>query len=255
MSENNDRVPEPAGDVYLFAQPQMLSAADHAGLALSVPSQPFAFAAAARVVPLMVAEFRSAQKHCPIVFTDIDNPLPLAVLGVVEDANLFLDEDLQWQEPGYVPAYLRCHPLTLVRADERLAVVIDRAAASVTSADADDAAALFDGTELTAATQARVDFCTEFQAERDRTREFADTLKRLELLKPQQITQTVDDAEQQLAAYYAIDADRLSALDAATVHQLFRDGWLAAIFAHLYSLDTWSDVLRRRREAVARRAG
>ena len=44
-------------------------------------------------VPLMVSEFRNAQRHCPIIFSDREKPVPLAVLGVLENRNLLIDDD------------------------------------------------------------------------------------------------------------------------------------------------------------------
>ena len=42
-----------------------------------------------------------------------------------------------------------------------------------------------------------------------------------------------------------IDVKKLNELDKETVHELFANGYLGAIFAHLFSLDNWNTLLDR----------
>ena len=53
--------------------------------------------------------------------------MPLAVVGLQDEVNLFVDEGGAWAENTYVPAYLRTHPFALARTGgDRVALVLDR---------------------------------------------------------------------------------------------------------------------------------
>src|SRR6476660_7080861 len=55
-------------------------------------------------IPVTVDEFGLAQRHYPIVFSIGDNPVPIALMGLNEGVNVFLDEDGRPREQGiYIP--------------------------------------------------------------------------------------------------------------------------------------------------------
>ena len=78
------------GRMLLYKQPELLNHQAHGSLGLRRPERPFEFARSARVLPLTLGEIPSAQKHYPVIFSDMDNPVPLAVVGTDEDVNLFV---------------------------------------------------------------------------------------------------------------------------------------------------------------------
>lgn len=234
------------GNMFLYTQPQLLTVEDHGHLGLNMSDQPYDFVRSIRVVPLAAAELSTAQKHYPVIFSDLEKPTPLAVVGVLEDRNLFVDDNGNWDSAAYVPSYLRCYPFAMAsRQDDKYAVVIDRAA-PVISENPDQP--FFDGQALTAPIQARVDFCAQFAAHQPATRAFCDRLVELELLSGQQATFTPEGEgeEQTFASYVAVDFDKLRELDATTVEKLFQNGMLAAIYAHGFSQENWFQLLKRR---------
>ena len=234
------------GRMFLYTQPQLLTVEEHGHLGLNSSSRPYDFVRSIRVVPLAAAELSSAQKNYPIVFSDLKKPALLAVVGVFEDRNLFVDDNGNWDGSAYVPAYIRCHPFALAsRPNDQYAVVIDRAAAVISD---NPEQPFFDGRNLAPPIQAQVDFCAQFSAHRPATQAFCDRLIELDLLSGQQATFTPQgqDKEQTIASYVAVDFDKLQKLDAETVHKLFRDGMLSAIYAHRFSLENWFRLLERR---------
>lgn len=234
------------GRMFLYTQPQLLTVEEHGHLGLNTLSRPYEFARSIRVVPLAAAELSSAQKHYPVVFSDLRKPALLAVVGVFEDRNLFVDDDGKWEASVYVPAYLRCHPFALAsRPNDQYAVVIDRAAPVISE---NPEQPFFDGRDLTPPIQARVDFCAQFTAHRPATQALCDRLVELDLLSGQQATFKPEgqDEEQTIASYVAVDFDKLQKLEAATLEKLFRDGILSAIYAHRFSLENWFRLLERR---------
>ena len=237
------------GSMFLYTQPQLLTVEEHGHLGLNTSGQPYNFARSIRVVPLAAAEIGSAQKYYPVVFSDLKEPALLAVVGVLEDRNLFVDDNGKWDSAAYVPSYLRCHPFALAsRPDDQYAVVIDRAA-PVISENPDQP--FFDGGKLTAPIQARVDFCTQYSAHEPATQAFCDRLAELDLLSGQKATFTPEGEgeEQTIASYVAVDFDRLQKLDTTAVERLFKDGMLSAIYAHRFSLENWFRLLERRQRS------
>lgn len=243
MSETTQENEEPKleGSRFLWSRPEVLSREEHDGLGLSPVEHPFAFSAKTRGIPLTLTEFRTAQAYFPIVFTEGEMTVPLAVVGLQDEVNLFVDENGAWAENTYVPAYLRTHPFALARTGgDRVALVLDRDGAGVSE---NPELPFFDGEKLTDAIQQRVDFCRAYDAETQRTQTFCKRLVELDVLSMQSMRQ--EGAEQDLVRFRAIDAEKFSALGAELIDELFRDGTLASVTAHLFSLDRWGELLRR----------
>lgn len=234
-----------SGSMLLYERPELLTREEHGHLGLRRLAQPFSFARELRAVPLVTTEFRTVQRHGPVVFTNTDKPVPVAVVGILEDLNLFVDDQGQWQVPGYVPAYLRCYPFALAAAAEQYALVFDRTADMVGD---DPDVPFFEGKELSPAIQKRLETCRTYQAERQQTEAFCERLQRLDLLVPQQAVHSVDGEDRLIAQYLAVHRERLMALDKDVLADLFRDGSLAAILAHLFSLDNFSELVRLRQK-------
>ncbi|MGH8165916.1 MAG: SapC family protein [Woeseiaceae bacterium] len=242
------------GRMFLYERPELLSLASHATLGLSPAPRPYGFAESIRIAPLVTAEFASAQKDFPVVFSDGEIPAPVAVLGVVEDVNLYVDENGHWEQRRYVPSYIRCHPICLAEGpNEQHAVVIDRGAATVSDTPAEP---FFDGSKLSASMQSRVDFSSAYAAEKRKTISFCRRLKELDLFVGQQVThrRREQDGEPTVGAYVAVNVEKLGKLDSTTLGSLHADGSLAAIYAHVFSLENWNRLFDRRvkRQAAGR---
>lgn len=234
------------GSMYLYTQPQLLTVEEHGHLGLDTSGRPYDFVRSIRFVPLAAAEIVSAQMNYPIIFSDLEKPTLLAVVGIFEDRNLFVDDKGNWDAASYVPSYLRCYPFALAsRPNDQYAVVIDRDAPMI-SENPDQP--FFEGRELTAPIQARVDFCTQFFTHQTASKAFCERLLELDLLSGQKATFTPEgEAEEQtIASYVAVDFDRLRKLETTIVEKLFQDGMLAAIYAHRFSLENWFRLLARR---------
>jgi len=231
------------GEMYLFERPELLDATKHGHMGLVATEGPFRFAADAWTVPILVSEIATAQKHYPVVFSSIEDPVLLAVLGLEDGPNLFVDAAGNWEPGCYIPAYLRSYPFGFAEAgDDRVAVIIDAAASAVSDTPAEP---FFDNDRLSAATQAKVDLFSRMVAERRKTRDFCRQVVETGLLAGQQAAQTVDGEQRSIAKYVSVDAAGLEALDAERLWDIHRRGLLAAIYAHIFSLDNWNALLDR----------
>ncbi len=235
------------GKLFLYSQPEILTVEDHGHLGINTSKRQYNFLRSIRAVPIAVAELASAQRHYPIVFSDLKRPSLLAVVSLLDNQNLFVDENGEWDKSAYIPGYIRCHPFALAAASgDQYAVVIDRSAA-VVSENAEQP--FFEGNQLSPSIQERVDFCNRFHAERKATKAFCDKMVELNLLSGQQATFNQNDSDevQSSGPYISVDFEKLKEVEAETLRHLQLDGALAAIYAQRFSLENWSRLLERRK--------
>ena len=81
----------PEGEMFLYERPELLTADEHGGLGLSPVERPYDFVKHVKAIPIGVSELASAQKHMPVVFSSLEKPALIGVLGVGE-RNLFVDD-------------------------------------------------------------------------------------------------------------------------------------------------------------------
>lgn len=235
-----------SGKMFLYENPELLTPETHGSMGFKPAERPFDFVKSVRAVPLTMIEFGSAQRQFPIIFSNLEKPVPLAIVGLLDDVNLFVDDDGNWDPMCYVPTYLRCHPFAFAsESGGRLAVVVDRDAASVS--DAPDFPFFVDG-KISEHADALMRLCAQYEGERKRTLDFCDKLRELELLAPLRAEFTPDSGgeAQQLANYVGINTDKLDRLSADAVYELHSKGFLSAIYLQLYSLENWRHLMARR---------
>lgn len=202
-------------ELLFYREPTLLDRAGHAALRYT-PSPDFGFSRDVNSVPLLAVEFFEASRSLPVLFADDaqDRRFPLALLSLANDHNAQLATDGRWTG-GYTPAFVRRYPFALDG----------------------DKNVCFDGDAPSFTLQGVIGFLQEFDAEHARTREFCDALQAKDLFKPFVLQViTADKQTARLGGLSAIDETRLQQLDAATVDEWFRRGWLAWIYAHLHSL-------------------
>ncbi|MEJ2601864.1 MAG: SapC family protein [Gammaproteobacteria bacterium] len=249
MTDDSTKAPEQpvlTGGAFLYRQPELLTRDHHGSLGVTPPEHPFEFVSNVRAIPLTFNEFSTAQRHYPIVFSSLEDPVPLAVVAVLDDRNLFVDEQGEWDPLCYVPSYLRCYPFAFARDDKgRTAMVIDRAAPAVTE---NPRYPFFTDGEISEEITQMIRFCSQFEAERAHTQQLCQRLKDLDLLTTQQATYTPqgESEARPLASYVCVDAGKLTDLDKDTVYEWHRSGELASLYSHLYSLDNWRTLVARR---------
>ena len=209
----------------------------------------FEFTREATAVPLMIGEFMPAIRHNPIVFADAERPIPLAVLGLKQGRNLFLEDDGSWRRDTYVPAYVRRYPFIITEtadANTRL-LSIDAASDRFIASLAEDAAGelLFEsGGGPTQATRAAMEFCQAMHDDHLRTVAFAEVLRGGELLTANRAEISFPDGERYtLDGFRTIDEKAYRALAADKLAELHKAGWLDLVSLHLASQRNWQILL------------
>ncbi|MDB5439166.1 MAG: peptidase [Caulobacteraceae bacterium] len=247
-----------AGGVMFYERPEPLNSEMHANLGLHTMAKPYGFASRAKSLPLSVSEFVESSVNYPIIFSTGDNPMPMAVTGLAEDQNLFVESDDSYVPGAYIPAYIRRFPFVVAEDSEgdRLVVCIERATPML---DETGEIRLFENGAPTAYTQNCIDFCTRFEDDRRRTAAFMAYLKPFDLFRPREITQPVfKDGKPiriPLTTVNAISEERLAALPPETLVEMRDNGALMQIHAHLISQANWDKLIAMRAHREAYGAG
>lgn len=240
--------PAPGGPSTLplfYSRPEALRADRHGELGIDLAPD-YRFAAKTHAVPLNAIEFGIAARHYPIVFAaGTTPPAAVAVLGLRQDRNLFVDADGAWAADTYVPSYVRRYPFILARNDEasEFALCVDRASDKVR---AEGETRFFEGVEPTDAVRKALDFCAAFQRE---TRESEALMRKItehDLFAPNAGRFTLPDGEVlNVNDFSIIDEARVNGLSDEAFLDLRKAGALPVIYAHLWSMRNWADLVRR----------
>ena len=205
--------------------------------------------ASTHAIPVTVDEFGLAQRDYPIVFSVGDTPVPIALMGLNEGVNVFLDADGRALDPSiYIPAYIRRYPFLLARLNpesDELSLCFDSTSGAV--GDFEQGEALFDGDQPSAATNAILQFCEQFETAGQRTSAFVEDLKKSGLLMDGEVAIQPEGYEQPFVyrGFQMVDEDKLRDLRGDELRKMNQNGMLPLIYAHLFSLAQMRDVFAR----------
>ncbi|MEV8521971.1 SapC family protein [Dyella marensis] len=236
-------------EVLFYERPVPLNRTQHKDLRLKgIPS--LRFAAGVHSVPLTGVEFPAAARDLPILFagSSMEEAGPMALLGLRQNENLFIDADGQWAANTYVPAFVRRYPFVLAEKPageegDDFTVFLDEAYEGFGS---DEGERLFqdDGTDSEMLKNA-VNFLGEFQQHVGRTQWFMEQLRKHDLLEPRNIRLEKDGKAINLNGLYVVNEEKLRKLDAKTSHEFLTEGVFGWIYAHLLSLANIDRVAQR----------
>jgi hypothetical protein len=200
-------------------------------------------------VPVTVDEFGLAQRHYPIVFSVGESPIPIALMGLNEGVNVFLDENGTIGEANlYIPAYIRRYPFLLARLrqdSDELSLCFDPSSGAI--GDFEDGQALFEGDQPSEATKGILQFCEQFETAGQRTGVFIEELKTSGLLMEGEVAIQPQGIEQPFIyrGFRMVDEEKLRELRGDELRKLNQNGLLPLIYAHLFSLSQMRDVFAR----------
>jgi hypothetical protein len=238
----------PQPNLPLFYQDLMpLNSRDHgAWRARSMDSAPWL--RGQHAIPLTVEEFPQAQRHFPIIFASGDNPVPLALMGLNEGVNVFVNDEGKVDSPIYLPAYIRRYPFLLAKLTQdtqELSLCFDPTSDMI--GDFSDGEPLFADGEPTQATQNALNFCENFEQAGQRTAAFIDELKKHDLLMEGEVAIQQEGVEQPFLyrGFQMINQEKLRQVRGDVLRTWNQNGMIAMIYAHLFSLDLMRDIFGR----------
>ena len=236
--------PAPANLPLFYKDLVPLSSVDHADFRAR-PLDSAEFLVGQHAIPLTSDEFVSACRFFPIVFSAGDNPVPLALMGLNEGINTFVDDDGKLVNPVYVPAYIRRYPFLLAKLQpnsEELSLCFDPTSGALGKFDEGDM--LFVDGQPSDQTKAVLEFCKNFEEAGQRTGMFMDELKKADLLMDGEVAiqQEGNDKPYVYRGFQMVDENKLRELRGDVLRKLMQNGILGLIFAHLFSLQLMREV-------------
>lgn len=237
--------------MFLFNKPVLLNREQHSHLGISRPERPFGYAEKIRAVPLTLSEIAMASHFYPVIFAESGAPMPLAVVGLLDDQNLFVEENGEWTDGAYVPGYLRRYPFALANDrgsdpnNPRMAMIVDEQYEGVK--EGAELPFFVDG-EPSEAMQQAMAYCQNYERDRVQTAQFAEQLKSYDLLTEQvaQFTPEGETEPKPFARYVGVDENKFRALEDAKFLELRKSNILPLLYAQLMSMGNWRRLMERR---------
>lgn len=203
-------------------------------------------------VPLTVEEFPQAQRHYPIVFSskqsENDTSVPLALMGLNEGVNVFIDDQGMLTGPVYVPAYVRRYPFMLARLQpdsEELSLCFDPTTDLV--GEFAEGVALFENEQPTESCKATLSFCEQFEIAGQKTAAFIAELEKHDLLMDGEVAIQQEGNDQPFVyrGFRMIDENKLRDVRGDVLRGWNQSGLLPLIYAHVFSLELVRDIFAR----------
>jgi hypothetical protein len=195
-----------------------------------------------------VGEFPLAAVTGPIIFVG-DEKLPIAVMGLNAGDNMFVRDDGTFEPGVYIPAYIRRYPFVFANDDQakQMVLCIDRKADFVV--EGGDMSFFESDGKPSQYTQNCIEFCNNFEIERQRTVSFVNLLKDLDLFEVKSANFTPQNPDgtpgqpQKIAEYFGVSEEKISKLPPEKIVELRDNGALGQIYAHLISLVGWDRLI------------
>jgi hypothetical protein len=230
----------------IYRNPIFLNSVQHKSVHIA-PVDNYLFGRKLNSVLIVGQEFLEAAKHFPVVFAKSgDDISSLAILGLRNNQNLFVNKEGEWRDDTYVPAFFRRYPFIL--ADD-----IDSKGSSAVCVDSGyagfgrkDGMKLFkDDGSVSDEFDKVISFLKNFQVQHESTKKMISTLNEYELFRDISANITLPDGEKLgFAGLMMVDEMAMLSLDDEKALNLFRKGYLAWIHAHLYSLSNFRKLLK-----------
>ncbi|MCW1384474.1 SapC family protein [Novosphingobium sp. KCTC 2891] len=196
-------------------------------------------------VPLTAEEFPQAARHYPIVFASGENPVPLALMGLNEGINVFVDAEGNVSPTVYLPAYARRYPFMLAKLNpqsEELSLCFDPSSELI--GEFEEGGPLFAEDQPTETTKGVLQFCEQFEQAGQRTQQFIDEIVKHGLLMEGEAAIQQPGVEQPYVyrGFQMIDQNKLRDVRGDVLRGWAQSGLLPLLYAHIFSLDLMSVV-------------
>lgn len=205
--------------------------------------------------PLTVDEFMQAHRHFPIVFSAGEKPVPLALMGLNEGINTFVDDKGKLTDDVYMPAYVRRYPFILAKLEantENMSLCFDPTAPVIGEFKTGEA--LFEEGQPSQYVKNVMEFCEKFEHAGMRTQQFIEELQKHDLLMEGEVAiQRTEDAlkpqEEQRPFLYRgfkiVNGEKFAEIRGDKLREWNQNGILTLIYCHLFSLDMMRIIFAR----------
>jgi hypothetical protein len=200
-------------------------------------------------IPLTVDEFVLVQRFMPIVFSSGTDPIPLALMGLNEGVNVFVDAEGSLTTTNlYVPAYIRRYPYLLakLRPDtDELSLCFDPTADAI--GEFEEGEPLFVDGEPSPLTKAVLEYNQMFEEAGMRTSQFMKEVIELDLLMEGEASIQPVGSDQPFIyrGFQMINEQKLNELRGDQLRKMAQSGLLPLLYAHLFSMAMMRDIFER----------
>lgn len=228
-----------------YKNPVPLDAKKHAELGLK-KNFGLSYTRNVNAVPVNMIEMPQICHFYPIAFSPDENATPVALLGLRDNENLFVNDKGEWSENAYIPAYIRRYPFIFSEMpdSEQLTLCIDYNEDVIDEKKGDQKFFDEDGKPTDLANNA-LEFCKSYHAAAQQTLEFSKELAQSGLLVERQAEINVgEDQKISFSGFRIIDEEQLAELADEDFLAWRKKGWLPFIYAHLFSGAQWQRLTR-----------
>lgn len=201
----------------------------------------FHYAAQQRECVITHLEFFECAKSLPIVFTknSDDKFVAVAVMGIHNQSNQFIDKQGNWRLGVYIPAYIKRYPFIFISAQNgSLALGLDMNSSCISKGNSGQPLFEQEG-KISEFSQNVLNYMSEFQLANTNTQDFILKLDSLGLLEPAQANYTLESQNITFAGFYRINEKKLSQLDDTNTLALVKSGYYKLAICHLMSLSNF----------------
>lgn len=244
----------PSNFPLFYQNPTPLDAKKHIDLSLK-KNFGFKFTNGVNAVPVNLIEMPQICHFYPIAFSPDGSATPVAVLGLRDNENLYVDAQGNWDLTTYIPAYIRRYPFIFSEMpdNEQLTLCFDNDP-SIIENNGEQKFFSPDG-KPSDLTKNALEFCKSYHAAAQQTLEFSKALATSDLLIERQATINVAGNRRiNFSGFRIISEEKLANLDDKTFLEWRKKGWLPFLYAHLFSGAQWQRLTRLLNERLAKEA-
>lgn len=237
-----------------YKNPEPLDAKRHANLALR-KNFGLGFTKGVNAVPVTMIELPQICHAYPIAFSPDENATPVAILGLRDNENLFVNDKGEWNSDIYIPSYVRRYPFIFSeQAGGDQLTLCAEINDNVTEENGEQRFFEADGQPTSLAKNA-LEFCKSYHAAAQQTIAFGQDLHKAGLLVERSAEIIVPGGQKiNFSGFRIIDEEKLSKLDEKTFLDFRKKGWLPFIYAHLFSGAQWPRLTRQLNDAIKKSA-
>lgn len=216
------------------------------------------FCRTANTLALSAAEFVAAARDYPIAFASGDGQsfAPVALLGLAEKQNLFIDSKGAWISGHYVPAFIRRYPFCLARTTVNGKAGTNRIVCIEKSyLDAGGLPLYDEQGKVTANWSGFEQLLQSYENDLEMTSQMCEAFAKLGLFESFEFKiMNGVQAALTIKGMYRIDEKRFLELKPASHKAMVTKGFMGRIYSHFHSLENFSRLYQRALAVAAEQA-